>query len=180
MTEVLADVREGAPGAQEQLFRLVYGELRRLADAKMRDQPRDHTLTPTALVSEAYLKLLGKTESSWDDRAHFYRSAARAMRSILVDFARRRNSLKRGGKRARITLDEERHPAKDPASEVIAVHEALEKLEAIDPQRSRVVELRFFGGLSVEETAGVLGVTERTVYRDWDQARAWLYREMSK
>jgi RNA polymerase sigma factor (TIGR02999 family) len=180
VTEVLAEVREGTPGAQEQLFRLVYGELRRLADAKMRDQPNDHTLTPTALVSEAYLKLLGKTGSSWDDRAHFFRSAARAMRSILVDFARSRKSLKRGGKRARITLDEERHSAKDPAQEVIAVHEALEKLEAIDPQRGRVVELRFFGGLSVEETADVMGVTERTVYRDWDQARAWLYREMSK
>jgi RNA polymerase sigma factor (TIGR02999 family) len=180
VTEVLAEIREGSPGAQEQLFRLVCGELRRLADAKMRDQPRDHTLTPTALVSEAYLKLLGKTESSWDDRNHFFRSAARAMRSILVDFARSRSSLKRGGGRARITLDEERHPANDSASEVIAVHEALEKLEVIDPQRSRVVELRFFGGLSVEETAEVLGVTDRTVYRDWDQARAWLYLEMSK
>ena len=180
VTEILGELREGSPGAHEELFRVVYGELRRLAKSKMRRQPGDHTLTPTALVNEAYLKLMGGVTAEWNDRAHFFKSAARAMRSILVDFARSRRSLERGGGRGRITFDEASQAAKDPSEEVIAIHEALERLEVIDPPRSRVVELRFFGGLSVEETAGVLGVTERTVYRDGNQARAWLYRELER
>ena len=180
VTLVLAELRAGKPGAHEELFRVVHGELQRLARSKMRRQPGDHTLQPTALVNEVYLKLMGGADPSWEDRSQFFGSAASAMRSILVDFARSRHALKRRGGRRRITLDENAHAARNPSEEVLAVHEALEKLEQIDPRRTKVVELRFFAGLSVEETAVVLGVTERTVYRDWDHARAWLYREMEQ
>jgi len=182
VTVILEELRQGTPGAREELFRIVYAELKQLAAAKMRRQPGDHTLQPTALVHEAYLRLMGSEAPRFEDRSHFFGSAARAMRSILVDFARQRQSLKRGGGRAPSTLQDDdraagKAPDPDPA-EILAVHEALEKLEAIDPDRSRVVELRFFGGLEMEEIAAVLGVAERTVYRSWNTARAWLFREM--
>jgi RNA polymerase sigma factor (TIGR02999 family) len=178
VTVVLEELRQGTPGAHEELFRIVYGELKALAAARMRRQPSDHTLQPTALVNEAYLRLMGTAAPDWRDRSHFFASAARAMRSILVDFARRRGALKRGGDRERISLHEDRQAATDESGEILAVHEALDKLERIDPVLARVVELRFFGGLSVPETAAVLEVAERTVYRHWNQARAWLYREI--
>jgi len=180
VTVVLEELRRGTPGADEELFRIVFGELKALARAKMRRQPSDHTLQPTALVNEAYLRLMGAAAPDWKDRAHFFSSAARAMRSILVDFARRRGALKRGGDQAKLALLEERAAPTDDSAEILAVHEALDKLERIDPLLSRVVELRFFGGLSVPETAAVLEVTERTVYRHWNQARAWLYHEIRK
>ena len=178
ITDVLGELRQGAPQAQDELFDLIYSELRRLADSYMRRQPSNHTLQPTALVHEAYLRLMGSPEPSWNDRAHFLTAAARAMRSILVDFARRRAAIKRGGGRARITFLEEAHAGMHPADEILAVHEALEKLETIDEKGSRVVELRFFGGLTVQETARVLDVSEPTIYRIWQHARAWLYREI--
>jgi RNA polymerase sigma factor (TIGR02999 family) len=179
VTEVLRELRAGAPEAKEELFRIVYDELHRLASAQMRRQRRDHTLQPTALVHEAYLRLMGGPDAPWKHRAHFFGAASRAMRSILVDFARSRRAQKRGGGKGRIPIDE-RVPSepRDP-DDVIAVHEALEKLEAIDPQGSRVVELRFFGGLTAAETARVLEVAESTVYRAWEHARTWLYREIT-
>ncbi len=180
VTEILDELREGGSGAREDLYRLVYSELRRLAAAQIRGQKRTPTLEPTALVHEAYLRLMGGPEASWEDRAHFYGSAARAMRLILVDLVRSRLAKKRGGSRLRITFDEARHGTIDRLEEVLAVHEALERLRGIDEQKSRIVELRFFAGLTIEEIARVLGVTERTVYRAWDRARAWLYREIGR
>ena len=184
VTEVLREIRRSTPGAEDELLRLVYGELRRLASAQMRGQPSDHTLQPTALVHEAYLRLLKGPDAPWNDRSHFLTAAACAMRSILVDFARNRGRLKRGGGKRAVTFDEVRPGASSsdsgiPLHEVLAVHEALEKLEQIDPQGARVVELRFYGGLTAEETARVLGVAESTVFRSWLHARTWLYREIA-
>jgi RNA polymerase sigma factor (TIGR02999 family) len=179
ITEVLAELQRGVPGARDELFRIIYAELHRLAEAQMRRQPSDHTLQPTALVHEAYLKLVGSPTAPWSDRAQFLRSASRAMRSILVDFARRRCAQKRGGGRGKVTLDETAHAGMHAAKEVLAVHEALERLEVIHPQGGRVVELRFFGGLTVQETAQVMDVAEATVYRAWNHARSWLYREIA-
>jgi RNA polymerase sigma factor (TIGR02999 family) len=179
VTEVLEELRRNTPGAREELLQLVYGELRRLAASQMRRQPSDHTLEPTALVHEAYLRLMGSEEAPWTDRGHFLTAAARAMRSILVDFARSRAALKRGGGSRRITLDENAHAGRHASDEVIAVHEALDRLARVDPQGSRVVELRFFGGLTAEETANVMGVAESTVYRAWEHARSWLFREIA-
>ena len=180
VTEVLAELKKGAAGAEEELFDVVYSELHRLAAAQMRRQPSGHTLQPTALVNEAYLRLMGAPDPSWNDRAHFLTAAARAMRSILVDFARRRGAQKRGGGQKKITLDEKAHAGRQTTEEIIAVHEALKKLEEIDAQGARIVELRFFGGLTVEEAAKVLGVSEPTVYRSWEHARSWLFREMGE
>jgi RNA polymerase sigma factor (TIGR02999 family) len=179
VTELLDELRRSRPGADDELFRLVYAELRRLASAQMRRQPRGHTLQPTALVNEAYLRLMRGPEVPWGDRAHFFTAAARAMRTILVDFARRRAAAKRGGGRRRVPLDETAHAGRHAAEEIVAVHEALEKLEAVDPQGSRVVQLRFFGGLTAEETARVMDLAPSTVYRVWEHARTWLFREIS-
>jgi RNA polymerase sigma factor (TIGR02999 family) len=178
VTELLRELREGAPGAGESLFRVVYGELHRLAAAQMRRERPGHTLQPTALVHEAYLRLMGSPDAPWRDRSHFLCAASRAMRAILVDFARRRGALKRGGGRRRITFDEGLGTEPRTPDDVLSVHEALVKLEAVDPQGSRVVELRFFGGLTVAETARVMEVAESTVYLAWEHARAWLYREI--
>jgi RNA polymerase sigma factor (TIGR02999 family) len=177
VTRALQELNAGRADAREELFRLVYGELRRLAGAQMAGQPRDHTLQPTALVHEAYLKLLGG-EAAFADRTHFLNAAARAMRSILVDHARTRGRQKRGGGTPQVPLRESIHGALDPHEEVLSVHEALAKLETIDPRRARVVELRYFGGLTFEETARLMEIPERSVYRLWDLARAWLYREI--
>jgi RNA polymerase sigma factor (TIGR02999 family) len=177
VTAILDELRRGTPGAKAELFRVVYAELRSLATAAMRRQPPGHTLQPTALVHETYLRLVGDGVRPWEDRAQFFGSAARAMRSILVDFARARAAAKRGGGRGRAPLADD-HAAPKDDDEVIAVHEALERLERISAELATVVELRFFGGLTVAETAAALNVTERTVYRMWNQARAWLYREI--
>jgi len=179
VTEALEELRRSTPGAHDELLRLVYGELRRLAAGQMRRQRSDHTLEPTALVHEAYLRLMGNEEVPWSDRGHFLTAAARAMRSILVDFARSRAALKRGGGRRPITLDENAHAGRHAFDEVLAVHEALDRLAEVDPQGSRVVELRFFGGLTAEETAHAMGVAESTVYRAWEHARSWLFREIA-
>ena len=145
----------------------------------MRRQPSDHTLQPTALVHEAYLKLMGIPDAPWGDRSHFLATAARAMRSILVDFARSRAAEKRGGGRRPITFEERAHAGLHPSEEILLIHEALTQLEAVDRQSSRVVELRFFGGLTAAETARVMGVARSTVFRIWEHARTWLYRELS-
>jgi RNA polymerase sigma-70 factor (ECF subfamily) len=177
LTEVLDACRRGAPGAADALYRGAYEELRRLAVACLRRERPGHTLQPTALVHEAYLRLVGT--QAWQDRGHFFAAAARAMREILVDHARARRALKRGGGRTRLPLGDAPAPEREPWEEVLAVHEVLPRLEALDPLKARVVELRFFGGLDVEQTSHVLGVSERTVHRAWEHARAWLFRELS-
>jgi len=180
VTQVLEEVREGKAGAREELLQLIYDELHRMADRSMRDQPAGHTLQPTALVNEAYLRLMGGEEIAWESRAHFLGTAARAMRSILVDMARARAARKRGGGDVRITFKADLHGRSDAAESVLAVHEALAKLEEVDPRKAEVVQLRFFAGLDVDETARVLDTSKRTVERLWTLARAWLYREITR
>jgi RNA polymerase sigma factor (TIGR02999 family) len=175
ITRALEGMRNGEPEAADEAFRLLYDELHRIARLHMRGRTASGTLQPTALVHETYLKLTGGS-TEFVDRQHYLATAARAMRGILVDFARRRGRIKRGGDRVRITLDEALHGGGDPVAEILAVHEALERLDAIDPLQVRVVELRYFAGLSVPETAEALGVSVRKVHRLWALARAWLLR----
>jgi RNA polymerase sigma factor (TIGR02999 family) len=171
---MLEEIRAGTPDAQDRLFRAVYGELKRIADGYMRRQPESHTLQPTALVNEAYLRLMER--SNYRDRGHFLATAARAMRSILVDLARARNAQKRGGLRERVPLTGAEPETNDPTEEILAVHEALGRL---DPFLARVVELRFFGGLTEEDAAQVLQVSERTVRGAWAKARMLLHERLS-
>jgi RNA polymerase sigma factor (TIGR02999 family) len=171
---------DGDSGALEQLMPLVYGELRRMARRYMGQQPSSHTLQTTALIHEAYLRLARQEEKGWENRAHFFGVAARAMRHILVDYARARKTGKRGGEARAISLEEAALVSKDRAAELVALDDALEELARLSPRQSQVVELRHFGGLSVEETAEVLKVSVDTVTRDWRQAKAWLHRELNK
>ena len=181
VTRLLNDASGGDEEALSRLLPLVYDELRELAVRHMQAERSDHTLQPTALAHEAYLRLVGASEISWKSRAQFFAVAAQAMRRILVDHARRRKSAKRGGDRVRVPLEFTHEPTVTDRKEyVLAVDEALQRLTEIDPQAGRVVELRFFGGLAVEEIAQVLGVSSRTVKRDWQMAKAWLLREIAK
>ncbi len=168
----------GGAEASRRLFELVYEELRRLAGALMRGERVDHTLQPTALVHEAFLRLVGPTHIEWKDRAHFMGIAARAMRQILVDHARRHSADKRGGGLQRVTLSGEEPVAPHDAIEVLELHDVLERFAALDGRAAQVVELRVFGGLSVQETAHLLDVSPRTVDGDWAVARMWLSREL--
>jgi RNA polymerase sigma factor (TIGR02999 family) len=168
--------RDGA--ARDRLVPIVYEELRRLAHHYMRGEREAHTLQTTALVNEAYLRLAGIDGLQWRDRAHFFAMAATLMRRVLVDHARQRGREKRGAGVSVTSLDEHAIAPK-PAVDVLALDEALERLAAVDPQQGRVVELRFFAGLSVEETAEALGVSPATVKRDWSTARLWLYNELA-
>lgn len=156
----------------------VYDQLHRLAEGYFRRQPQGHTLQPTALIHEAYLKLAGQPGGRWKDRTHFLAVAATAMRQILVDHARSRLAGRRGGGRQRITLDEAVLPSTDRDVDLLALDEALERLARLDERKARVIELRFFAGLSVEETAAALGVSPITIKRDWSMARAWMEREL--
>jgi len=178
VTRILDSVREGRTGAAEQLFRIVYDELRKLAAAQMRSERTGHTLQPTALVHEAFIRLVKDDQARWDNRAHFFGAAAEAMRRILVDHARARLAVRRGGDRRKVSLDDTPDLVLDRAGEVLGVDEALTRLAAIDARKARLVELRFFGGLGIEEAAAVLGISPRSVKRDWSYAKAWLYREM--
>ncbi|HXG91157.1 MAG TPA: sigma-70 family RNA polymerase sigma factor [Blastocatellia bacterium] len=178
ITELIADWRGGREGAFDQLFALVYDELRSLASGYMKRERPDHTLQTTALVNEAYLKLVGHKDSLLENRLHFFAVAARVMRQILIDHARMRHKQKRGGKAIKISLDEAMIMPDERASDLLALDDALKELAAIDERKSRVVELRFFGGMTIEETAEFLGVSFNTVVRDWDMARAWLYRNI--
>lgn len=158
---------------------MVYSELRRLAGNYLRRERRDHTLQPTALVNEAYLKLIDQKTARWQNRAQFFGVAAQLMRRILVDHARQRHADKRGGSdQQRLSITNAERLVKQPEVDLLALHEALNELKALDPQQERIVELRFFGGLSIEETAEVLGVGHATVERDWKMARAWLRRKL--
>jgi RNA polymerase sigma factor (TIGR02999 family) len=179
ITRLLNEWRSGDRSAFDRLFPLIYNELRVLARRQLRRAGRDQTLNTTALLHEAYLKLVDRSRAEVQDRHHFFALAAKAMRHILVDGARRRGALKRGGAADPLPL-EEGAAAKERGSEVIAVDEALARLEAADPRLGKIVELRFFGGLSVEETAEMLELSPRTVKRDWQKARAFLYHEMGR
>jgi len=179
VTQLLLRWREGDQLALEELTPLVYDELHRLAARHMRGERVGHTLQTSALVNEAYLRLAGNAEIQWQDRAHFFAVAAQAMRRILVDHARRRGNQKRGGGAPKIALDEALIISAERAVEVVALDEALARLAEIDQRKSRLVELRFFGGLSIEEAAEVLKVSPGTVMRDWTFTKAWLRREIS-
>jgi len=177
---VLAAASAGDPAAADRLLPLVYDELRAQAARYLQRERPDHTLEATALVHEAYLRLVDQTRVQWKDRVHFFAVAAVMMRRVLVNHAKARGAAKRGGTGLRITLDES--AAADVAREIdlVALDEALARLADLDPQQARLVELRFFAGLSASEAAGVLGVSERTLHREWAMAKAWLHAELTK
>jgi RNA polymerase sigma-70 factor, ECF subfamily len=180
ISQLLFEVSQGNRDAESALMSQVYAELRRLARKYMRAERVNHTLQPTALVNEAYLRLMGQQGATWQDRAHFFAAAAQLMRHILVDHARAHKAGKRGGEQNQVTLTEGLVSRENKPVEVLALHEALEKLARLDPRQARVVELHFFGGLTYPEIAYVLEASERTVKRDWTMARAWLKLELSK
>jgi RNA polymerase sigma factor (TIGR02999 family) len=179
VTDLLTRWRAGDCRALDALLPLVYDELRRLARHYLRQERTDHTLQSTALVHEAYVRLVGQDAPRWQGRAHFYGVAARLMRQILVDHARSHGADKRGGHALRVTLDERLAAGPGRDLDILALDEALSRLAALSVQQSRIVELRFFSGLSIEDTADVLDISPATVKRGWTAARAWLFREMS-
>jgi RNA polymerase sigma factor (TIGR02999 family) len=178
VSELLQNWGRGDQGAREALIPLVYDELRRLARRHLRRERPDHTLQSAALVNEAYLRLTRQNSFQWQSRAHFFAVAAQMMRHILVDHARNRRAAKRGAGAPRLTLNADIALPREREVDIVALDDALNQLAALDLQQSRVVELRFFGGLSIEETALVLGVSPATVKREWATARAWLHREI--
>jgi RNA polymerase sigma-70 factor, ECF subfamily len=180
VTLLLKQVANGNQDAAAKLIPLVYEELHRVAEHRLRLERRDHTLQPTALVHEAYLKLVAQRDANWQSRAHFFAVASHLMRRILVDYARGRLRAKRGGKQAKLPLDKVFVISKDRCDELLALDESLERLAKLDARQSRVVELRFFGGLTVEEAAKVMDVSPKTVKRDWSIAKAWLYGELKE
>ena len=179
VTGILQEWREGRSGASERLFPIVYDELRRQARNHLRRERPDHTLQPTALVHEAYLRIVDQTSPAIENRAHFFAFASRVMRQILVDHARERKAEKRGGAAQRLSLADIDLLPQQGAADMIELDEALQRLEKIDERKCRVVDMRFFGGLKEEEIAKILQVTEKTVRRDWQFAKLWLYRELS-
>lgn len=184
ITRCLADMQAGRAGAAERLYPLIYERLRRLACAQMREQRPGHTLQPTALVHEAFLRLVGQDGASYQDRAHFFAVSATAMRRALIDHARTRTREKRGGDRSRIAIEAPEVEAAVVGADargldLLALDEALERLGALDERKARIVELRFFAGLTTAETAAALGVSEKTVKRDWAVAKGWLHRELA-
>lgn len=179
VTELLVSWSNGNQAARDQLMGVVYDELHRLARRYMRRESPGHTLQTSALLNEAFLRLVDQKNVQWQNRAHFFGIAAQMMRRILVDHARSRSYAKRGGGARNLSLDEALIVSHARNEEVVNVHEALERLTEFDSRKGQIVELRFFGGLSIEETAGVLGVSQGTVMRDWTLAKAWLAREIS-
>lgn len=177
-TTLLHSVATGDRRAADQLMTELYGEFRSLARRYLDREPSGHTLQPTALVNEVYLKLVDQTQVDWKGRTHFFAIGAQVMRRVLVDHARRKGRLKRGGNVRRAEVDVSLISARS-AADVLAVHEAIEDLEQLDPRQARIVELRFFGGLSVAEVAEVLGLSRRTVEAEWTMIRAWLRRRLS-
>ncbi|MEO8372551.1 MAG: sigma-70 family RNA polymerase sigma factor [Candidatus Solibacter sp.] len=179
ITRLLHAVAQGDRNAEPRLLELVYSELHRLAAAYMRRERRDHTLQTSALVNEAYLRLLGNGPVCWDNRAHFYVTAAHTMRRILIDHARKRQSAKRSGEAQRVVLDEAMALVDEDPVRFLDLDAALDRLAELDARQTRIVELRFFAGLNVEETAEILKISEKTVKRDWAMARAWLENQLA-
>jgi RNA polymerase sigma factor (TIGR02999 family) len=179
VTQLLGELSAGNREASDELIGLIYAELKRLAGGQLRRERPGHTLQATALVHEAYLKLVDQRDVNWKNRAHFFGVASQVMRRILLDYAKSQRRAKRGGDAQRISLDEALLVSDDRAAELIQIDEALTRLGAFDPRQAKVVEMRFFGGLSVEETSEALGVSAPTVKREWAMARAWLHRELS-
>jgi RNA polymerase sigma factor (TIGR02999 family) len=181
VTRILQEIRR-RPGesreATDRLFAILYDELHKIAESLMRGERHGHTLQPTALVNEAYLKLLGATDQNWENRAHFLRTGARAMRQVLVDYARKRAAAKRGGEFTRVTLHDNFAGGRRPEIEILALHEILNRLSALDERMGRVVEMRVFAGMKMAEIAHTLSVSKRTADNDWSFARRWLSREI--
>jgi RNA polymerase sigma factor (TIGR02999 family) len=180
MTELLVRWRGGDPDALAALVPMVYRELREIAHHYLNDERPGHTLQSTALVHEVYVRMINQNLPQWQNRAHFFAVAAQLMRQILVDYARSQRASKRGGGLSRLSLDDADQQPEPIDVEIIALDDALKSLSAMDPQQSRVVELKFFAGLSNEDTSEVLGISTSTVKRDWITARAWLYRELNR
>jgi RNA polymerase sigma-70 factor, ECF subfamily len=178
ITRLLADVNQGSKSALDLLTPVVYSELRRLAASHLRRERAGMTLQPTALVHEAYLRLVNQQQPRWEDRAQFFGIAARLMRQILVDHARRRNSKKRAGDQVRVTLDENVLPSVGGHLDILALDRALEELAQIRPRQAQIIEMRYFAGLTAEESASVLGISDRTVKSDLYLAQAWLFRKL--
>ena len=179
ITQLLAAWREGNQAALDELYPLVYDELHRLARRYMSKERKGHTLQTTALINEAYVRLVDQRNVQWANRSHFFAISAQIMRRILIDHARRHAYAKRGGGARQVSLDETATMVQDDFSEFLRLDEALKSLAQLDPRRSQVVELRYFGGLNNEEIAGVLKISENTVIRDWNMARAWLHRQLA-
>jgi len=178
ITQLLQKWQEGNNEALETLMPLVYAELKRLAGSYLRRERPDHTLQSAALVNEAYLRLVDQTQTQWQNKAHFFGIAAQMMRRILADHARGHNAAKRGAGMPELELNEVVAQAQTKSVDLLDLEDALQKLEKLDAQQGKIVELRFFGGLSIEDTANVLGISPATVKRDWAAARAWLFREV--
>lgn len=179
VTQLLAEMRQGAAGAQDQLYGIVYTELKRIAANYMRRERSDHTLQATALVHEAYMELVDQTRVNWQNRAHFFGVAAQLMRRILVDHARTQGAQKRGGNAQKLCIDENIGMASVSEVAFDELDEALNRLNEMDADQAKIVELRFFGGLTVEEVAEVMGVSTATIEREWRMARAWLHHQLS-
>jgi RNA polymerase sigma factor (TIGR02999 family) len=179
VTGLLHEWRQGDKTAFDKLMPVVYGEMRRIAHRYMQKERSGHTLQTTALINEAYVRLVGQQEIEWQNRAHFFAVTAQVMRRVLIDHARRLHYAKRGGGALHVSLDDAAVMSNERATELVALDEALILLAELDPRKSRVVELRYFGGLSLEETADVLEISLMTVRRDWRAAKAWLYRELN-
>jgi RNA polymerase sigma factor (TIGR02999 family) len=180
VTSLLRELKGGNASAEARLLELVYPHLRRIAASSLRRERTGHTLQPTALVNEAYLQLAGQLDKDWQNRSHFYAVAAQLMRRILVDYARQKNAAKREGKRQKVDLTDALAIVDDRLDEILAIDAALKRLAEFDPRRCRVVEMRFFGGMTEVEVAEVLQVAPRTVKRDWNVAKAWLHGELGK
>jgi len=179
VTQILLDLRRGEQGDQNRLILLVYAELRRIAGAHLKREVAHHSLQPTALVHEAYMRLVEIDQVDWQSRAHFFSIASRVMRRILVDYARARRADKRGGGAATVFLEEALLASPGRSPEIVALDDALNQLAELDERQARIVEMRFFGGMTEEETGDVLGISVRTVKRDWRVAKAWLYKELA-
>ncbi|MGC2234654.1 MAG: sigma-70 family RNA polymerase sigma factor [Pyrinomonadaceae bacterium] len=180
ITLILKDWNEGDAGAGERLLPFVYHELKRQARFLMSKERSDHTLQPTALVHEAFLRLSAQTEMEWRDRSHFYGIVSRLMRQILVDYARARASEKRGNNPIHFSIDDMQIPVEERAASILVLDEVLEKLAKFDEKQAKIVEMRFFGGMNNGEIAKALDISERTVGREWQSARLWLYRELNQ
>lgn len=179
ITQLLAEWREGNQSALDELYPLVYDELHRIARRYMSREKKGHTLQTTALINEAYVRLVDQKNVQWANRSHFFAISAQIMRRILIDHARRHRYAKRGGGAQQVSLEEVAVITPDVSRELLLLDEALNSLAEMDPRRSQVVELRYFGGLNNEEIAGVLNISENTVTRDWNMARAWLYQQLT-